>query len=211
MNTFSEVSAISPVPAQPFIWMAEYFSGGLTEFDLDNGKENAFKDIEKEKLVRFGLIGNNKKMWYECQGGTFHIAGRNISVAFETKDGKRYGLAGNGGEQMRDIITYKRACAELPVKASIKSASQRKSGILESKIDAYYYGYKTQMSVDGVKFNFKPIVALPMGKAAYMEVSIMSDTDLDGRIVFIKNGQDIEAFEGKLEKDRPVRINWLIK
>ena len=58
MLTFSEVNAVSPIPTQPFVWMAEYFSGGLAEFDLATGTENNFQDIDRDKLLRFGLIGN---------------------------------------------------------------------------------------------------------------------------------------------------------
>lgn len=211
MTTFSEVNAVSPIPTQPFIWMAEYFSGGLTEFDLETGVENNFQDIDKDKLLRFGLIGNKRKMWFECIGGTMNIAGRRIDIAFETKDGKRYNLTGNGGLMMKDIITFKKAVADVPIGIGNKKASVARSGELKSSIVGYYYGYKTQIAIDGVTFSFKPIVSLPLSKAAYIEVSLIADTDLEGKIVFIKNREDIESFEGVLEKDKTNKINWLIK
>ena len=211
MTTFSEVNAVSPIPAQPFIWMAEYFSGGLTEFDLETGAENNFQDIDKDKLLRFGLIGNKRKMWFECIGGTMNIAGRRIDIAFETKDGKRYNLTGNGGIMMKDIITFKKAVADVPIGIGNKKASVTRTGELKPNIVGYYYGYKTQITIDGVTFSFKPIVSLPLSKAAYIEVSLMADTDLEGKIVFIKNREDIESFKGVLEKDKTNKINWLIK
>jgi hypothetical protein len=211
MMTFSEVNPVSPIPTQPFLWMAEYFSGGLTEFDLGTGAENLFKDIDKSKIVRFGLIGNKRKMWFECIGGTFNIAGRRIDVVYETKDGKCYNLTGNGGHVMNDIITYKKAVADVPVGVGNRKSSTSKSGILESCIVGYYYGYKTQLTLDGITFTFKPIVSLPLGQAAYLAVSLVADKDLDGRIVFIRNREEIESFEGALLKDKTSQINWLIK
>jgi hypothetical protein len=208
---FSDVNAVSPIPTQPFIWMAEYFSGGLTEFDLETGAENQFKDIDKDKLIRFGLIGNKRKMWFECIGGTLNIAGRRIDIAFEDKEGKIYNLTGNGGYMMTDVITYKKAIADVPIGMGNKKSSTARSGVLETHIVGYYYGYKTQVKVNDVTFSFKPIVSLPLSKAAYIEVNITADKDLDGRIIFIKNREEIDSYEGQLLKDKTSQINWLIK
>lgn len=209
--TFSEVNAVSPIPTQPFVWMAEYFSGELTEFDLETGVENKFQYIDKDKLIRFGLIGNKRKMWFECIGGTFTIAGRRIDIVFEDKEGNRYNLTGNGGYRMNDIITYKKAIADVPIGMGNKKASTTGSGVLETRIVGYYYGYKTQLKINGVTFSFKPIVSLPLSKAAYIEVNITADKDLDGRIIFIKNREEIESYEGQLLKDKTSQISWLIK
>ncbi|WP_312339078.1 hypothetical protein [Anaerospora hongkongensis] len=211
MLTFSEVSAVSPIPTQPFVWMAEYFSGGLTEFDLATGTENNLQDIDKDKLIRFGLIGNNRKLWFECIGGTFNITGRRIDIAFESKDGKRYSLTGNGSNMTRDIITFKKAIADVPVGVGSKKASTSRTGSLDSRIVGYYYGYKTQFTIDGFNFTFKPIVSLPLSKAPYISVNIMTDRDLDGRIIFIRNREEIESIDGFLAKDKTSQLNWLIK
>jgi hypothetical protein len=209
--TFSEVNPISPIPAQPFIWMVEYFLGGLAEFDLESGVENSFQDIDKSKVIRFGLIGNNRKLYFECVGGTFNIAGRRIDIAFETKDGERHMLTGNGSNYMNDIITYKKAIADVPVGVGNKKVSTARSGVLESKIVGYYYGYKSQIKHGDITFQFKPIVSLPLSKPAFIAVNIVANTDLEGRIIFIRNREEIESFNGMLVKDKNYQINWLIK
>lgn len=208
MLSFTSINAVSPIPTQPFLWMAEYFSEGLAEYDLKTGKPNNFKDIEKDKLVRFGLIGNNRKMWYEVTGGTFHIAGRNIGIAYETEDGKRYVLAGNGALNMNDPISFKQGYIDINVNSKSPKGTVHNE---QTRISAYYYGYKSQFEIDGVKFSFKPIVALPLSKPAYIEVSLMADKDLDGKLVFVRNGEDFECFKGMLQAGKTAKINWLIK
>ena len=91
MNTFSEVSATSPVPAQPFIWMAEYFSGGLTEFNLDDGKENAFEKYLLKGAPYNGEEEMSDKDYYDFMvwhRGLAVPAARNLDNA-QVKEGKK--------------------------------------------------------------------------------------------------------------------------
>lgn len=212
MLSFTNINAVSPIPTQPFLWMAEYFSGGLVEYDLETGEPNNFKSIDKSKLVRFGLVGNNRKMWYEVVGGSFHIAGRNIGIAYETKDGKRYVLAGNGAFNMNDPISFKQGYIDISLGMGANKKHTKHSTHTETtRISGYYYGYKNQMKIEDVSFSFKPIVAIPMGKPAYIEVNLVADKDLDGKLIFIRNGKDFESFEGALQAGKTAKINWLIK
>lgn len=203
---FSEINPESPNKKQHFMWVAEYFGDKfLSEFDVNTKKENNFKDIEKDKLVRFGLVGNSKKMWFECNGGTFNIVGRKIDVIFQA-NGKDYPLTGNGNNFLNDVITYKQATID----ASLGRSSGT-SGKFTSKIIGYFFGYKTQMKINDLNFTFKPIVSLPLSKPAYMQINLMVDEDIDGKLIFIRNREVVDEFDKSFVKGKSEQINWLIK
>src|SRR5690606_4680666 len=98
---FGKMKPYSPV-IQDYIWVAEYYGGGISEFDLETKESNSFYDIDKSKLQRFGLIGKGKKMWFECYRGVFNINGNVYELIYRTN--KDYKLT---GQDMfyRDIIT----------------------------------------------------------------------------------------------------------
>ena len=51
---------------QPFAWVAEYINGTyLSEFDYITKQENNFYDIDRNSLVRFGLVGDGVSAYFE--------------------------------------------------------------------------------------------------------------------------------------------------
>lgn len=201
---FTEAKVVSPLPAQSFLWMAEYFSGGLLEYDKEKNRLNPFGMIQKEKLVRFGLVGQNRSMWYEAVGGNIRVANHNYGIAFVSNNGTRYSLAGNGAYRMTDCISYKQAYANIPFGA-------KGNGDVQSVICGYYFGYKTQIETEGVKFSFKPIFAMPLDKAAYFDISLVADQNLEGKFVITKDGKDFSETEAILLKGKATRIQWMIR
>lgn len=184
---------------QEYIWVAEYYKGFDAEFDLDTLSPKSFYDIDKENLVRFGLIGHKEHLFFEVFRGTFNINGKRIDIAYEEND-KIYRLS-NQNRYYKDIITYKEAAAEA------FSGSVAKSTIL-----GYYFGYKDSIMVEDVSFNLKIICSTPSGADFhYLQVSLSADRDLDGDLLFLSNEKIISSIPAPLNKGCAGSIDWVIK
>lgn len=197
---FGNVIPYSPVE-QDYIWLAEYYSGGISEFDLETKEDNSFHDIGKDKLQRFGLIGKGKKMWFECYRGLFNINGDVYELVYKTD--KEYKLTGQNMFQ-RDIITYKKAIAEAEIKG-------KRAGKFSSKIVAYYFGYKTEFTVDDITFNFKPIICVPIKQLVYIDIHLVVNRDLKGELLFIKNNKVMDKVYAPLTKDVAGGMQWILR
>ncbi|WJZ23510.1 hypothetical protein LIS04_82 [Listeria phage LIS04] len=175
-SVFSRVNGQSPV-SQDFIWLGEYLDGThLSEFSLDNGIENSFYSIDKSKLIRFGLIGQGLKMYFDMDG-IFLIAGK--AFEFEYHVGNSiYPLTGVSG-QSRDIISYKDAEALF---------DSRGGALVSNSINQYNFGYKSEVTgPHGVNFNFKAICKVPYGSPVHISLRLVADKSLDGYLVVKKN------------------------
>ncbi|KLA33096.1 hypothetical protein OCA05_10835 [Bacillus cereus] len=193
----------SPV-AQDFIWVAEYPDGThLPEFDFNTKEENSFYKIDRNKLFRFGLIGHGNKIYFE-RDGIFSIAGHRIQFFYEF-DGKTIPLNGDFKYDINDIITFKDA------EASGLVAGFQGNGMLSNRITHYSLGYKTNINVEGINFHFKPIVKLPINQPAMINLRMVADQKLDGKVIIVNNGR--VAFETKapLEPNIGGELNWIIQ
>lgn len=199
---FKDCPSNSPV-AQDYIWLAEYYKGHLSEFDFDTKEENSFYDIEKEKLVRFGLVGRNKKMWFECSGGTFNLLGKRIDIQYRAGD-VIYSLT-NQNKYQRDIITYKRAVSE-------SNVGRSKEGVMSNRILSYSFGFKTEMEINDATFNFKPIVTLPHGIDGnyILTVDLKADKDIDGCLELLRGGKVVASHKAPLKANITGRLHWKI-
>lgn len=226
---------MSPKKDQAYIWMAEYLNGSLTEFELDGSRENNFKDIEKDKLVRFGLIGQGKKFWHEVKGGTFNVMGRRFNFSFKDENGVVYNLTSNGNILQNDIITYKQAEARsvrdfteaqraiaLAIQERINSGEELSDEQIKAEIGTihhktvssilgYYFGYKTQFTVNELEVNFKPIFSLEVSKPAFFEFTLMFSEDIKGEFIVTRNNEVVETFKGEFKKDKKNQLRWQLK
>jgi hypothetical protein len=199
---FKDCPSISPVE-QDYVWLAEYYQGHMSEFDFETKKENSFYDIDKEKLVRFGLVGRNKKMFFECSRGSFNLLGKRIDIQYRTDDAV-YALTSQNLYQ-RDIITYKRAVSE-------SSVGRQSEGTMTSRILSYSFGYKSEMKIGDAVFNFKPIITLPDGMDSnyVLTVDLKADKDINGRLELVKGGEVVASHEAPLKADMTGRLHWKI-
>lgn len=198
---FGNIKPYSPVK-QEYIWVAEYYGGGVSEFDLETKESNSFYDIDKSKLQRFGLIGNGHKMWFECYRGVFNIKGSRYDLVYKIGD-KEYKLTGQDMFQ-RDIITYKKVIADADVKG-------KRVGDFSSQIVSYYFGYKTEFTVDDITFNFKPIICVPINQPVYIDIHLVADRDLEGELLFIKNNKIMDTVYAPLTKDVAGGMQWILR
>ncbi|MCM3274317.1 hypothetical protein [Paenibacillus elgii] len=189
----------SPVKTQDFIWIAAYMDGTfLSEFSYDSQNENSFYAIKKDQLIRFGLVGYGMNLYYEVLGGTFKLAGQMVEVIYKTNE-KEYYLTGQQ-KMYNDIIQYKDAEATINALVS--------SGTSNSVITQYNFGYKQNLQIDDVNFNFKAICHIPYGKPIYLSLKISADKDLNGRLCVRKNGLITEEFDAPLQANVAGILNW---
>lgn len=185
----------------PFNWAVDYCDGNyLTEYNTSNGSniKNDFYSINQSHSTRFGLYGQGMKFFFENSDGSFYLTGRRIDIAYRV-NGENYVLTSN--DNKKDFITYKQAY----------TVYNNRGGQQKSNIESINFGYKTLYERDDIKLFFQPIVVLPINKSAYLEVKLTSSVDLDGDIVFMSRGKEIESFDAPLEANMSGQLNWTIK
>ncbi|AZK47112.1 hypothetical protein [Paenibacillus lentus] len=198
---FHHIHPCSPVE-QEFIWMAEYNDNTyLAEYNFDDKAGNLFNSIDKDKLLRFGLIGNGKRFYFEVWGGVFKIDGRLYELFFETKD-QTIPLTGNQ-LHYKDIISYKTAEVLLnPV--TLKS-------VRDTAITSYNFGYKASMDAENYALQFKAQCVIPYDNPVHFNFRLVSDKALHGEFVIKKNGKEIDRIKTSLKKNVASELNWIIQ
>lgn len=196
------IKKYSPVE-QELIWISEYVDGTfLTEYDFITKKENSFYSIDKNKLIRFGIVGCGHKFFYEVFGGTFNIDGHMFEFVYE-EGGKEYYLTGQN-QFYRDLIQYKDAETMFDPTGS---SSERSDVITQ-----FNFGYKTSVDFEDVSFNFKAISCIPMFKGVpYFSLKLVSNRDMNGKIKVRHNCILIDEFDAPLKANIGGEINWAVK
>ncbi len=184
----------------PFNWNADYANGkNYSEYDLVTHKKNDFYLIQRNQVVRFGLFGQNMKMFFENVDGSFNFNGKRIEIEYHRDNGEIYHLTTNFNK--KDLITYKEAYTDY----------NNVQGAQRSHIKSINFGYKTNYEKDDVKLFFQPIVSIPVGESSFIETKITSNVDMEGHLVFKVRGIEAERFEAPLEALKAGQINWTIK
>jgi len=196
---FHMLPRFSPVK-QDFIWVAEYADGThLSEFDFSTHEENSFYEIKRDMLIRFGLIGHGGHFYFEGFGGSFKIVGQMFDFVYSV-NGKNYPLSGYN-QMYNDIITYKDA----------EMIADLKNGRSVGRITQFNFGYKTRLAFDDVNFGFKVIFQIPYKDYWRFNVRLVSDIDLDGKLLIRRNGQFIKEYDAPLHKDVGGEVTCLLK
>lgn len=183
----------------PFNWNAEYADGSdYSEYNLETRKKNDFYLIKKNQVIRFGLFGQNSKLFFELDG-SFNLQGKRVEIEYHTLDGEVIYLTNNFFA--KDLITYKEAYTDF----------NNRQGVQHSSIKSINFGYKTTYKKDELQLFFQPVVSLPLNESAFMEVKVTSNQDLNGHLVFKVRGIEVERYEAPLEANRAGQINWTIK
>lgn len=193
----------SPVQSQEFIWVAEYYDGThLAEFDFLGGRPNDFYKIERNKVVKFGLIGAGSQAFFDVGNGVFTINNHRITISYEA-DGVEYPLTGRA-LVYNDLITYKDATSDA-------HPMLRGEGAFTHEIVQYNVGYKKKMELSGVNINFQCVLGIPANESAYMQIRISGDKDLKGKLIIRRNGDVVDEIHADLKEEMAGMINWTIK
>jgi hypothetical protein len=201
---FQNYNGYSPVTNQDFIWIAEYVDGTyLSEFDLITHRPNSFYSIDKSKLIRFGLVGQGMKFYFEVGGGIFKLNGQMLMFTYIDENGIEYPLSGHN-QLYNDIITYKDAYTDGNVFAG-------GSGVLKSVITQYNFGYKTKININDLSFNFQAICCLPYNKPAYMEIKLVANKNINGKLRIYRSGRIVDEIEAPLKEGYAGFTKWVIR
>ncbi|QWU14462.1 hypothetical protein SAMN04487895_101772 [Paenibacillus sophorae] len=194
----------SPVKeAQNFVWVADYMDGTyLSEYNLDDRIKNDYYQIDKHKLIRFGLIGMGSQIYFDVANGIFNVNKNRIQVSY-VANGVEYPLTGRAF-LYNDITQYKRAWGDG------KLLSKTASGRIRNNIIEHVIGYKKAMDLANVNINFKNLLHIPQNKNTppFLEIKISVDKELDGELIFRVNGLIANKLHAPLLKNRAGVYNW---
>lgn len=193
----------SPVKDQAFVWVAEYYDGThLSEIDFVTMKSNSFYGIDKTKIIKFGLLGENSQAYFDVGNGIFTLNKHRLTVSYEA-NGVEYPLTGRT-LIYNDIITYKDAVSDA-------SPFMKGKGAFTNKIMQFNVGYKKQMELEDVNIYFQCVLGIPLDSSAFLQIKISSDTDLDGRLIFRRNGEIVDYLNAPLKAGLAGQVDWTIK
>lgn len=189
---------------QDFIWIAEYLAKKpLAEFDLVTGQEHWFKEIDREKLLSFGLYAPHTTLNFQVPSGEFFLLGRLINFSFQEGDVERH-LTYCSGVRYNDIITYKDATATFNM---VNPKERPKNNITQ-----FNFGYKAQLLYpDGLKIGFKAIVHMPFGKPMYFTIRLVPNRELKGSLLYYRQGKVLDVFPAEFELDVAKEINITVR
>lgn len=191
------IPANSPV-LQDFVWFGEYSDGGIiSEFDFITKQENSFYSIQREKLIRFGLIGHGSRLYFEVPGGIFKVNDHVFEFAY-TVGGTVYPLTGLL-KAYRDIIAYKDAEASISNKGTSSSIFQ------------YNVGYKEVVEYEGIRFNFKVICKIPLGSPAFMDFRLVANQDLNGKFLIARDRKIVADYDAPLSREVGGELSYVIR
>ena len=201
-NQIEKVHPYSFSQEQDFMWVAEYLDGSLFfEFDKETKEMNDFRSINKDQLLRFGLVGHGYRFWYDIPSGIIHLNDRMIEVIYKTND-EEYMLTSQP-YIYNDLIQYKEAYSTFNPSSRYYNTT--------SAVMSYNFGYKSKLNIKGVNFNFKAICTIPFGKPVFINFRLVSDKDLNGRLIIKNNGLKVYEYEAPLKANKGGELNWVVR
>lgn len=197
---------IRPPVKQDLMYMAEYADGSyIPEFNLMTATKNPFEGLRAEGLIRLGLVGVSVPMYIETYGGFFHLAGRNIQVKYVTKD-KEYYLIGHP-RFYKNLFYYKTGMAELPMSPKAELIAW---GRPEGEIMSFHFGYTEDLLVEGVNFKLTAECKVPYQETIKLKFNLQADQELNGRIVVIRSGVEIDLGEAPIDPNMGGEVEWTV-
>lgn len=198
-SNFNTVKPISTMPDMEFMYIIEYINGSIeTEHDSNNGKINNFSMIQRNQLLRMGIIGHGNKMYYDVPTGIFHYADRQVEILY--KDGDTVYNLTNQMILYNDPIYFQEAYSDFNAISGKVSSSV---------IYAYDFGYKTKLNINGVNFSFKPIMNIPCNQPLNMKIRLVADKDLNGQLIIKVNNMKTYAYDAPLKANIAGELTWV--
>jgi hypothetical protein len=178
MLSKNNIPAISLTRERDFVWVAEYLNGSwLSEFD--GFKWNDFYSIDRSKLLNFGFIGHQNRLFFRSNG-QFVLNGIPVDFHYVTNNTTYYLTSRN--MYYNDIIQYKDAAANINFSSS---------GWANSSILRYNFGYKIPLCINGVNMEMRILCIIPRDSSVYFSVRLVSSINMDGELVVVMGGQNV--------------------
>lgn len=185
---------------QDFMWAAEYINGKyLLEFDEKTNKENSFYFINKEKLIRFGIVGCGHKMFFNTYDGTFNISGRTIDIQYIDEHDKIYNLT-KSNNIFNNIVQFKCAESNFDLLSNTNNTN--------CSIEQFNFGYKQKIKINDTEFNLKVICKVPYNSPTYLEITLTCNKNLNGKLLIKRNDKIIDCVNAPLKQNIKGILNW---
>lgn len=196
-NKFNKIYPYSFTSELDFMFAGEYLNGTfLFEFNPETHECSYVKDVKKNDLIRFGVVGHGLRAYFNALNGVFSFDNDEIEIIYKTKY-KEYNLTDNVNTKYNDIIYFKNAFSE-------------NNGYCH--FVGYNFGYKNHITFDdGVSFYFKPIINIPLNQPANIQIHLVSNLSLDGEIIIKVNKLKSYNMYAPLEKNVGGDLTWLIR
>lgn len=196
---FKNSNGICPNKNQDFMWVADYADGShLAEFE--NNKESSFYAINKNNLIYFGIVGCGHKMYFDVMSGTFEISGRKIELEYIDENDNIYKITGSN-VLYNDILQFKEAESNF----NPTDIYNRK---VNTNILQFNFGYKQKLNFENTNINAKIICKIPYNSPVYLEITLTSSKQLNGKLIIKRNGNIIDAINAPLHEGMKGTINW---
>jgi hypothetical protein len=207
--SFQLINGVHPINELDFIWIAMYSNATMdTEYDFDTQYKdvNKFYNIDKQNLIQFGLVGHGAKMYFDAINGVFDINMSRYTFEYHVNDTV---INLNGLDLgYKDLITYKEAVSDIDNKGR---PTQMTGGGFKGSIQQYNLGYKKKLSTPFGDLHFQCILSLPRNDVGFFDIKITSSSDLNGRLVFKRDGLEVDNIQAPLQSNVSGQINWTMK
>lgn len=206
--SFQLINGTHPINELDFIWLSMYSNGTMdSEYDLDTHVKdvNKFYNIDKQNLIQFGLVGHGAKMYFDAINGVFDVNMSKFTFEYHVGDTV---IHLNGLDLgYKDLITYKDAVSDIDNKGRLVSSG----GGYKGSIQQYNIGYKKKLVTPFGEMHFQCILSLPRNDVGFFNIKITSSSDLDGRLVFKRDGMEVDSIQAPLQSNVSGQINWTMK
>lgn len=184
-----------------FMFIAEYLNGTLFyEYNSLLNQYYSIKELNKNKLIHFGTIGNGLLTYFDVATGSFYFDGHKIEMYYKTNN-----EIINLTNQMilyNDIIYYKDAYSSFNTKTKKLQDNCIFCG--------YNLGYKIQFNYKNYKINFKPIISIQDGQPIHFKIWLVSNQDINGRLTIVVDDVKKYEYETPLNSNVGGEFSWII-
>jgi hypothetical protein len=177
-------------PKQEYIWFADYEDGNsIYEFD-NSKKETSFYDIDQDKVITYGLLGNHLRISFNKQSGIFNIGGAEYPV-FITINNKKVDLH----KIEKKLVHFKMGHSDMLMVPNKPNEYTR-------SIDGYFFGYR--LTYD--KLNIQIIFGIPVaGEDRRLFFGIKASSQLNAQVK-VQIGDKSKILPLKSNKTKAVNV-----
>ncbi|WP_461614585.1 hypothetical protein [Clostridium sp. Marseille-QA1073] len=194
MNTIKDIKLYSINGDNGFMWVAEFTNGRLIN-ELEN---NSF-DIDRKRLLNFGIVGCGVNLHYQIPTGIFDLNGRIVEFFLVDDEGKEYELT-NTFNLYNDCICYHNYYADINTEDS------------SSHLCGYSFGYKTKLDLMDLKLNFQPLLSVNHDDVPVFKFKLVSNKDIDnGKLLIKVDRKYIKSIPIKLVNNIRAEVQYKLK
>lgn len=123
-----------------------------------------------------------------------------VDMTYKTKD-REYKLTGDY-LIYNDMITYKQA------EMTFNPLFGCDTG--ESVITEYVFGYKQKLDFDNTTFHFKALLKIAEDVPIHLEVRLVANQDLHGKLQFLRHGVILDEYDAPLSAEISGEMKWVV-